>query len=72
MSNMVPASNVQAAAVAGFFAAVIEHVCESYGVQVSPDVMASLPAFLAITVAHIWDICSDGTAKSSDQKPEQK
>ncbi len=65
MANLAPASNVQAAAVAGFLAAVIEHICEANGIDIPPDVSASLPLALSVVVAHIWDLCTGGNIKDA-------
>jgi hypothetical protein len=63
MVNITPATNVQAATVAGFIAVIIEHVCAANGVDIPPDVSAALPGILVIVVAHVWDMCTGENAK---------
>lgn len=60
MANLIPASNVQAAAVAGFVALLVEHLCAANNIVLPPDVSGALPGFLAIVVAHAWDLCTGG------------
>jgi hypothetical protein len=60
MSNFVPASNVQAATVAGFVAVLIEHVCTANGIVIPPDVSSSLPGVLIVLVAYIHDAVTGG------------
>lgn len=62
MPNLNPASNIQAATVAGFIAVLIEHVCTANGVVIPPDVSAAFPGALAVIVAHVWDVWN-GTNK---------
>jgi hypothetical protein len=50
------APNVQWAAIATFIAACIEHGFAAYGYTLPPDIAAGLPGFIAIVVAHIYDV----------------
>lgn len=63
MANFVPATNVQVAAVAGFIAVLVEHLCEANGIVIPPDVSSALPGVLAVIVAHVWDMATGGNAK---------
>lgn len=56
MANLTPASNVQAATVAGFIAVCILHICAANGIIIPPDVADALPSVLVIIVAHLWDV----------------
>jgi len=67
MSNLTPASNIQAATIAGFIAVLIEHVCSANGIIIPPDVSSTLPGVLVILTAHIWDVTT-GDNKKTDQK----
>lgn len=58
MANITPASNIQAATLAGFIAVLIEHVCTANGIIIPPDVSDALPGVLAILTAHIWDMAT--------------
>lgn len=62
--NIQPASNIQAATVAGFIAVCVLHTCQANGIVIPPDVADALPGVLAILVAHLWD-CLSG-----DNKPK--
>lgn len=61
--NVAPATNVQVAAVAGFVAVLIEHLCTANGIIIPEDVSSALPGVLIIAVAHIWDMSTGGNAK---------
>ena len=69
--NVAPASNVQAATVAAFLSALIEHVCTQYGYAMSPDMEASLPAVIAIVVAHLWDMFTGENSKPQQVQQQQ-
>lgn len=56
MANLTPASNIQAATVAGFIAVCVLHVCQANGIIIPQDVADALPGVLAIIVAHVWDV----------------
>ena len=60
MTNLTPAANVQAAAVAGLLITVLEDVLSRHGVTLSPDIANGLTAFAAILVAHLWDMLTGG------------
>lgn len=64
MANLIPASNVQAATIAGFIAVLIEHVCSANGIVIPPDVADALPSVLVIAVAHIWDMATGANKPS--------
>lgn len=57
------APNVQLAAIAAFLAACVEHAFVSYGYTLPPDISTGLPGFIAIVVAHIYDVVT------GDNKP---
>lgn len=65
MANLAPASNIQAATLAGFIAVLIEHVCAANGIIIPEDVSTALPGVLVILVAHIWDVATGANAKAS-------
>lgn len=67
MPNMIPATNIQAAAIAGLVVTLIEHVCAANGINIPSDVSDALPGLLALIVAHIADMIT-GDNKKSDQK----
>ena len=56
MANLVPASNLQAAAVAGAIVTLIQHFVVSQGGNISPDVANALTALTTVLVAHLWDV----------------
>lgn len=60
MANIAPASNVQAAAFAGFISVMVLHVCAANDIIIPADVADSLPGAIAVLVVHIWD-CWQGT-----------
>lgn len=59
MASLVPASNVQAATIAGFIAVLVEHVCSANGIVIPPDVSSALPGALVVIVAYIHDAVSN-------------
>lgn len=63
MPNIIPAGNVQAAIIAGFFSVIIEHVSKAHGYELPEDISASLPAVMTIIVAHVWDMITGGNKK---------
>lgn len=54
MQSVAP--NVQLAAVAAFLATLIEWAFSSYGHPLPPTVADGLPGFLAVVVAHGYDV----------------
>lgn len=65
MANIVPATNIQAAAVAGFITTLILHVCAANGIVIPPDVADALPGVLALLVAHISDMVTGDNKKTT-------
>lgn len=57
------ATNVQLAAVAAFLAACVEHAFASYGYVLPPDISTGLPGFIAIVVAHGYDVITGENKK---------
>lgn len=72
MPNIVPATNVSIAAIAGLISAVVEHVCEANGVAIPPDIASALPAAIAVIVAHLWDVCTGGNVKPPADQSDKK
>lgn len=66
MGNLTPASNVQAATLAGFLAVLLEHLCTANGIIIPPDVSSALPGVLIVLVAYIHDTITGG-----NKNPEQ-
>jgi hypothetical protein len=62
MANLTPASNVQAATVAGFIAVLLEHLCAANDITIPPDVADALPGALIVLVAYIHDCVSSAMA----------
>lgn len=58
MANLTPASNVQAATVAGFIAVLVEHLCTANGIDIPPDVADALPGLFVVLVAYAHDCLS--------------
>lgn len=56
MSNLLPAQNIQAAAVAGVIMTTLQHALSTYGYSLSPDVANGLTALVTVLVAHAWDV----------------
>lgn len=71
MANMVPAGNVQAAALAGFIALLMEHLCQANGIIIPQDVSEALPGVFAIIVAHISDLIT-GANKPTPQESQSQ
>lgn len=65
--NVTPASNVQAATVAGFLAVLVEHLCQANGIIIPPDVADALPSVLVIVVAHLWDMATGGNKPTPEK-----
>lgn len=63
MANIVPAGNIQAAAVAGFIVTLVLHVCAANDIVIPPDVADALSGLLAVIVAHVYDMCTGGNVK---------
>lgn len=62
--NITPATNVQVAAIAGFIAVLVEHICKANAIIIPDDVSTAMPGAIAVLVAHIWDVCT------GDNKPK--
>lgn len=60
MANLTPASNIQAATIAGFISVLVLHVCAANDIIIPPDVADALPGVLAVLTAHIWDMVTGG------------
>lgn len=56
MANLIPASNLQAAAVAGAIVTIVQHFVVSQGGEISPDIANALTALVTVLVAHLWDV----------------
>lgn len=57
---MIPAPNVQAAAVAGMLIELLEHALKAYGYSLSPDMGNALTGLVAVIVAHGYDLLTGG------------
>lgn len=68
MSNLIPAGNVQAAAIAGATTVLIQYCLTLRGVTVPPDVASAITLLITVLVAHLSDILTghtnDGPPKS--------
>lgn len=67
MTNLTPAANVQAAAVAGLLVTGLEHILSLHGITLTPDIANGLTALSAVLVAHIWDMV---TGQNVTQPPK--
>jgi uncharacterized membrane protein len=64
--NVQPANNIQLAAVAGFTALLVEHLCQANGITIPTDIADALPGVMAILVAHLYDLF---TGENKPPKP---
>jgi hypothetical protein len=71
MANLTPASNVQAATIAGFLAVLVEHLCAANGIVIPSDVSAALPGVLIVLVAHLWDMATGDNVKKPAELPAE-
>lgn len=71
MATITPASNLQAATVAGFIATLVLHVCAANDITIPPDVADALPGLFALLVAHIWDMVTGENKPCSEQPPQK-
>lgn len=63
--NLIPAGNIQFAALAAFIVSLIEHLCTANGIIIPADVSSGLTGLVAVLAAHVADMVTGDNKKTT-------